>query len=126
MRVYLTEQEVKIIREMVDYDELHMRKLAEWEERFEAPKLQQNIIKYLSKKSLSRRVDFIITLKVGDNELTATQCTNLARSLEEKLERDVKATHKLYNRQDSGPTLENLAKEELIPTFMLLDKLRDY
>ena len=46
--------------------------------------------------------------------------------LESKLERDVKATHKLYNRIDAVPTLENLAKEELLPTFMVLDRLRDY
>lgn len=126
MRINITEQELKIIRQCIDYEELHLRKLSEWEERFEAPQLQCNIIKYMAKKSLSRRVDFIMSLKAGDNDLTASQCTNIARSLEAKLEREVKATHRLYSRKDAGPTLENIAKEELIPTFMLLDKLRDY
>lgn len=126
MRINLTEQEIALIRGMIDYDELHARKLYEWEHRFEAPQLQQNIINYIAKKSLSRRIDYIMTLKAGDNDLTDVQCANLARSLENKLERDVKATHRLYGRTDSGPVLENLAREELLPAFMLLDKLRDY
>lgn len=126
MKLNITQQEMSIIREMIDYDELHLRKLAEWEEKFEAPQLQCNIIKYIAKKALVRRVDFIMSLHEGDNDLTPEQCSNLARSLETKLERDVKATHKLYKRIDAIGTMENLAREELIPTFMLLDKLRDY
>lgn len=126
MKFHVTEQEYKILREAINYDELHLRKLAEWEEKFNAPQLQCNIINYLAKKALARKVDLVMSLKIGDNDLTDIQCSGLASILEAKLERDVKATHKLYNRIDAVPTLDNLAKEELLPTFMILDRLRDY
>ena len=126
MKVYLSDNELKIIREALDYDDLHLKKLAEWEESYDAPQLQCNIIKYLSKKSLARRVDLIICLKDGENDLTCEQCCALAHVLESKLERDVRATHKLYRRDDAKRTLSDIAKEEIIPTFMLLDKFRDY
>lgn len=126
MRVYITEQELKIIREMIDYEDLHLKKLIEYEEKAGAPQLQCNIIKYLSKKALARRVDFIMCIKTGDNDLTTEQAAALAHMLEQKMERDVKATHKLYKRTDAEGVIENLAREELIPTFLLLDKFRDY
>ena len=70
MKLHLTEQELKIVRDMIDYDELHLRKLGEWEQRFDAPQLQCNIIGYLAKKALARKIDLVMSLKVGDNNLT--------------------------------------------------------